>query len=44
MYICFGVCYMLTHAGSVVLLKARRAFASEATDGVNTHKLAVVPL
>lgn len=36
--------FLLTNAGSVVLGKARRAFACEATDGVNTQELAVMLL
>lgn len=34
----------LTNAGRVVLGKARRTFTGEATDGVDTQKLAVVLL
>lgn len=35
---------LLTDAGSVVLGKPRRAFACEATNGVNTQELTVVLL
>lgn len=36
--------FLLTNAGSVVLGKSRRAFACEATDGVNTQELTVMLL
>lgn len=36
--------FLLTNAGSVMLGKPRRAFACEATDGVNTQELTVMLL
>lgn len=39
-----GFSFLLTNAGSVVLGKPRRAFAREATDGVNTQELTVMLL
>lgn len=37
-------CRVLTDAGSLVLSKARRTFAGEASNGVNAEELAVMLL